>query len=108
MVDTPELQVVGAIIARRGSVQIKVRRIGKRCAPRSRTRSIVFVVERVRPGIDQAKLRQVPCIACQLRLQSIIVRTKEGLVHRNTAGVVASETGGRVTVGYIDRLVGVE
>ena len=69
LVDTRNLEVVGAVIAGLGPVQVEVAgiRIGRTAG--TRTRTIICIVECMRPGIVQAVLIPTTCIARQLRLQ---------------------------------------
>ena len=108
LVDSPELEVVGAVVAGLGPVQLEVARI---CIGRpggTRTRTIVCIVKCMRPGVVQAVLIVATCIARQLRLQGVVICTEDRFVHGDAAGVVADISGGGGAMLLVDDLVGVE
>src|SRR5271154_1650977 len=105
VIDSPELQVVLAIVDRQGPISEEVRWIGERCASRTRPGSVVLVVHRFRPRIDEPELRRATREPRQLRLQSVVIRGEDGLVHRDPARVVTDGAGGGGAVLEVDGFV---
>ena len=93
MVDSPELEVVGAVVAGLGPVQVEVARIRIGRAGGTRTGTIICIVKCMRPGVVQAVLISATCIARQLRLQGVVLCAEDWLVHGDAAGVVADIAG---------------
>ena len=108
VIDAPELEVVGAVVAGLGAVQVEVAGIGISRAAGTRTRTVICIVKCVRPGIVQAVLILAACIVRQLRLQGVVVGAEDRLVHGDAAGVIADIAGGGVAMLLVDDLVGVE
>ena len=108
LVDSPELEVVGAVVAGLGPVQLEVARICIGRPGRTRTRTIICIVKCMRPGVAQAPLISTTCIARQLRLHGVVIGAEDRLVHGDPAGVVADISGGGGAMLLVDELVGVE
>ncbi len=109
MVDDPELQVVGAIVAGGGAVHLEVRGVGECRSVRTGAGTIVLEVDGMGPGVDETELRKAAGVARQLRLQSVVFRAEQRLIHGDTAGVIAGVTGNGVAAGVdVHQLVGGE
>ena len=108
MVQPKDLQVVGAVEAGLGAVEVEVPGVGVGRAAGTGTRTVVRIVKRVRPGVVDTVLELTACMARQLRLQGAVLCAEEGLVHGDSASVVADVAGCGRAVLLVDDLVGVE
>ena len=106
VVNPPELYVVGAVIAGVATIQAEVGRVRELNALRSRTRSVVFKIDRMRPRINDTELRQPAGITAQLRLHAVVHRTLARCVPRDAAGVIADSAGSRGSTSAVLQING--
>ncbi len=107
VIDAPELEVVGAVVAGCGPVLLPVAGIAEGRTGASCAGTIFGEGEGMRPGVDDAELRETAGVAGELGLKAVVVRAADRAVHGDAGGVVAGGAGGdRGAVLLVEKLVG--